>query len=77
MSLGKTGLQLMRCQHKCDYEQHKRCMCEEPRNCECLNECGCREYIIPSLTWSKVRVVWCCTCSGGRRTTPSSPSMLT
>ena len=47
----------MRCQHKADCEQHKRCRCEEPSKCECLDECGCREYASPSLTWSKVGVV--------------------
>ena len=47
----------MRCRHKSDCEQHKRCMCEEPSKCECLDECGCREYASPSLTWSKVGVV--------------------
>ena len=31
--------------------------CEEPSKCECLDECGCREYASPSLTWSKVGVV--------------------
>ena len=25
--------------------------------CKCLDECGCREYASPSLTWSKVGVV--------------------
>ena len=57
MTLGKTGRQVMRCRHKSDCEQHKRCRCEEPSKCECLDECGCREYASPSLTWSKVGVV--------------------
>ena len=43
--------------HKADCGQHKRCRCEEPSECECLDECGCREYASPSLTWSKVGVV--------------------
>ena len=47
----------MRCQHKADCEQHKRCRCEELSKCECLYECGCREYASPSVTWSKVGVV--------------------
>ena len=57
MTTGFSGLQVMRCRHKSDCEQHKRCMCEEPSKCECLDECGCREYASPSLTWSKVGVV--------------------
>ena len=57
MTLGKSGLQVMRCRHKSDCEQHKRCRCEEPSKCECLDECGCREYASPSLTWSKVGLV--------------------
>ena len=57
MTLGKSGLQVMRCRHKSDCEQHKRCRCEEPSKCKCLDECGCREYASPSLTWSKVGVV--------------------
>ena len=57
MTLGKSGLQVMRCRHKSDCEQHKECRCEEPSKCECLDECGCREYASPSLTWSKVGVV--------------------
>ena len=57
MTLGLKGLQVMRCRHKTDCEQHKRCGCEEPSKCECLEECGCREYTSPSLTWSKVGVV--------------------
>ena len=40
MTLGKSGLQVMRCRHKSDCEQHKRCRCEEPSKCECLDECG-------------------------------------
>ena len=40
-----------------DCEQHKRCRCEEPSQCECLDKRGCREYASPSLTWSKVGVV--------------------
>ena len=57
MTLGLRGLQVMRCRHKSNCEQHKRCRCEEPSKCECLDECGCREYTSPSLTWSKVGVV--------------------
>ena len=57
MTTGFSGLQVMRCRHKFDCEQHKRCMCKEPSKCECLDECGCREYASPSLTWSKVGVV--------------------
>ena len=34
MTLGKSGLQVMRCRHKSDCEQHKRCRCEEPSKCE-------------------------------------------
>ena len=51
-----TLSELLNC-HKSDCAQHKRCMCEEPRKCKCLDECGCREYASPSLTWSKVGVV--------------------
>ena len=57
MTRKHKGLQVMRCWHKADCEQHKRCRCEEPSKCECLDECGCREYTSPSLTWSKVGVV--------------------
>ena len=57
MTTGLSGLQVMRCRHKSNCEQHKRCWCKEPSKCECLNECGCREYASPSLTWSKVGVV--------------------
>merc|ERR1719234_983823 len=57
MTTGLRGLQVMRCQHKSNCEQHKRCMCEEPSKCKCMDECGCREYASPSLTWSKVGVV--------------------
>jgi len=57
MNTGFRGLQVMRCQHKTNCEQHKRCRCEEPSKCKCLEECGCREYAKPSLTWSKVGVV--------------------
>merc|ERR1739844_664470 len=54
---GDDGMQVMRCRHKADCEQHKRCRCEDPSKCECLDECGCSEYASPSLTWSKVGVV--------------------
>ena len=57
MTTKHKGLQVMRCRHKADCEQHKRCRCKEPSKCECLDECGCREYASPSLTWSKVGVV--------------------
>ena len=57
MTTKHKGLQVMRCRHKADCEQHKRCRCEEPSKCKCLDECGCREYASPSLTWSKVGVV--------------------
>merc|ERR1719234_879795 len=57
MTTGLRGLQVMRCRHKSNCEQHKRCSCEESSKCECLDECGCREYASPSLTWSKVGVV--------------------
>ena len=57
ITTGLSGLQVMRCRHKSDCEQHKRCRCEEPSKCECLDKCGCREYASPSLTWSKVGVV--------------------
>ena len=57
MTAKHKGLQVMRCRHKADCEQHKRCRCEEPSKCKCLDECGCREYASPSLTWSKVGVV--------------------
>ena len=57
MTTGLRGLQVMRCRHKVDCEQHKRCECKEPSKCECLNDCGCTEYASPSLTWSKVGVV--------------------
>ena len=57
MKIGLSGLQVMRCRHKSDCEQHKRCRCEEPSKCECLEECGCREYASPSLTWSKVGMI--------------------
>jgi len=57
ITLGLKGLQVMRCRHKANCEQHKRCRCKEPSKCECLEECGCREYASPSLTWSKVGVV--------------------
>ena len=50
-------LQVMRCRHKPDCEQHKRCKCKEPSKCECLDMCECREYASPSITWSKVGVV--------------------
>ena len=57
MTTKHKGLQVMRCRHKADCEQHKRCRCEEPSKCKCLDECGCREYASPSLTWSKVGLV--------------------
>ena len=57
MTTKHKGLQVMRCRHKADCEQHKRCRCEEPSKCKCLEECGCREYASPSLNWSKVGVV--------------------
>ena len=57
MTLGKTGLQVMRCWHKTDCELHKMCKCEDPSKCECSNQCGCKEYASPSLTWSKVGLV--------------------
>ena len=58
MTKKHRGLQVMRCRHKINCEQHKKCRCEEPSKCECLDECGCREYASPSLTWSKVGVRW-------------------
>ena len=57
MTMELKDLQVIRCPHKADCEQHKRCRCEEPSNCKCSDECGCREYASPSLTWSKVGVV--------------------
>merc|ERR1719397_1704896 len=57
INTGLCGLQVMRCRHKFDCEQHKRCSCGESNECKCLDECGCREYASPSLTWSKVGVV--------------------
>ena len=57
MTIVEVYLQVMRCRHKGDCEQHKRCRCKEPSKCKCLDECGCREYTSPSLTWSKVGVV--------------------
>ena len=57
MSLGLRGLQVMRCQHKVDCEQHNNCKCKNARKCKCSDECGCKEFASPSLTWSKVGVV--------------------
>ena len=57
MITGLNGLQVMRCWHKSDCQQHKMCRCEEPSKCGCLDECRCRDYASPSLTWSKVGVV--------------------
>ena len=39
MTLGLMGLQVMRCRHKSDCKQHKRCRCKEPNKCECSDEC--------------------------------------
>ena len=57
MIMKQKGLQVMRCRHKADCEQHKKCRCTEPSECKCFDECRCREYASPSLTWSKVGVV--------------------
>ena len=57
MTTKHNGLQVMRCQHEVNCGSHKRCRSKEPSKCKCFNECGCRNYTSPSLTWSKVGVV--------------------
>ena len=57
INTGLLGLQVMRCRHRSDCQQHKICRCQNTSKCKCLDDCGCSEYAKPSLTWSKVGVV--------------------